>query len=84
MFNQINNKTYNTLVVGLDYDYAAYCVYKQIMYQAIMRGKELGCTTIDLGYTAEMSKKILGAKKEPVRAYVQAADHYNYQILDSL
>lgn len=85
LFSHIHMETYNAMIVGLDYNYVKdHNTYKQIMYQGLLRAKELGCTTLDLAYTAELAKKKLGAQIEEVRAYVQATEHYNYQILDAM
>lgn len=85
MFSQINGTSYNAMIVGLNYEYVVrYNSYKQIMYQALLRAKELNCTSLDLAYTAEMTKKKLGARLQDVRAYVQAKEHYSYQILDAM
>ncbi|MCP4439424.1 MAG: aminotransferase class I/II-fold pyridoxal phosphate-dependent enzyme [Aureispira sp.] len=85
MFSQLNHTSYNAMIVGLDYQYLKeHNTYKQIMFQTLLRAKELGESTLDLAYTAELVKKKLGAKIQEVRAYVQAAEHYNYQILDAM
>ena len=85
MFSQVNHKVYNAMIVGLDYQYVQeQNTYKQIMYQTVLRAKALDCQKLDLAYTAELAKKKLGAKIESVCAYVQATDHYNYQILDAM
>ncbi|GAA4827752.1 aminotransferase class I/II-fold pyridoxal phosphate-dependent enzyme [Algivirga pacifica] len=85
MFSYVNEDLYNAMIVGLDYAYVrSHNTYKQILYQTLLRAKQLGCHTLDLAYTAELEKKKLGATAQEVYAYVQAADHYNFSVLESM
>lgn len=85
LFSALNTTTYNAMLVGLDYKYVkAHNAYKQILFQSLERAKELGCQTLDLAYTAELTKKKLGAKLQNVRAFVQSTEHFNHQILDAM
>ena len=43
-FNCVDNSNYVALIVGLDYEYAyEYNCYKQILFQTVIRAKNLGC-----------------------------------------
>lgn len=73
------------MIAGLDYDYVLdYNSYKQLLYKAVMRTKELGCTTLDFGFTAALEKKKVGATAHHVYAYAQAMEHYSLAVLDSI
>lgn len=85
LFSELNATTYNAMLVGLDYNYVkAHNTYKQILFQSLERAKKLDCKTLDLAYTAELTKKKLGAKLQNVRAFVQSTEHFNHQILDAI
>jgi hypothetical protein len=73
------------MLVGLDYKYVkAHNSYKQILFQSLERAKALDCKSLDLAYTAELTKKKLGAKLQKVRAVIQSTEHFNPQILDAI
>ena len=85
LWSEINAETYNAMIVGLDYDQIrTHGAYKQILFQAVERAKALGCTTLDLAYTAELVKKKLGARLQPVRAFVQSTEHFSHQTLEAM
>ena len=78
MFSFRAMDSYFALIVGLDYEYLrSHNVYKQILYRTVRRARDLGCSALDLAYTAELVKKKVGASPVPTRAYVQTADHFN-------
>lgn len=79
MFSQVINGVYNAQLVGLNYNYVREKgTYKQILYQTVKRAKQLGCTKIDLAFTAEMEKKKVGAKVEENYAFIMALEHDSY------
>ena len=85
LFSYINQSKYNALIVGLDYQYVrTHNTYKQILYQTLLRARQLGCQELDLAYTADLEKKKLGAKAQEVYAYVQAAELFNFHVLESI
>ena len=85
LFSEINGSTYNAMLVGLDYNYVkTHNTYKQILFQSLERAQQVGCEVLDLAYTAELTKKKLGAKLQQVRAFVQSTEHFNHQILDAM
>ncbi|CAA6830283.1 MAG: 2-amino-3-ketobutyrate coenzyme A ligase (EC [uncultured Aureispira sp.] len=84
-FSELNAMTYNAMFIGFDYRYVkSHNTYKQILFQSMLRAKELGCKTLDLAYTAELTKKKIGAKLQQTRAFVQSTEHLNHQILDAM
>lgn len=85
MFSFINQDNYHALIVGLDYgSLYEHNIYKQILYQTVLRAKSLNCKALDLAYTAEMEKKKVGATVNPNYAYVRSSEHLSAAILDSL
>ncbi len=74
MISQIIDNVYYALLVGLNYDFEKNDPYKQILYQAVKRANALGCEHIDLAYTAEMTKKKVGAKAEGNYGYLMSFD----------
>jgi len=74
-----NAEHYSALIVGLNYDFvASHGTYKQILYRSVWRAWEMGCTKLDLAYTADRIKKKVGAKQLQVTAFVQSTDHFNH------
>lgn len=73
---------YYTCILGLDYNYHQYEIYRQMIFQAIMRTKQLGLGKIILGMTATIEKQRFGAKAQPVVAYAQLDDNYNRSIIN--
>ena len=85
MFSHINNKLYNAMLVGLDYNFVkSNNTYKQILYQTVVRAKSLNCDTLDLAYTAEMEKKKVGAIPQPTFAFIMALEHFSHAQMESL
>ncbi|MEL6538430.1 MAG: aminotransferase class I/II-fold pyridoxal phosphate-dependent enzyme [Bacteroidota bacterium] len=85
MFSYKNAETYNALLVGLDYRYVrSHNTYKQILYQTLVRARQLDCKNLDLAYTAELEKKKLGARPEQVYAYMQVTEHDQMAVLETL
>ena len=77
MFSHRNGPRYAAKFVGLDYRYLdSHKVYKQVLYRTVMRAAELGCTEIQLGLTATLEKKKLGASVLPQVGYVRMESHF--------
>jgi 7-keto-8-aminopelargonate synthetase-like enzyme len=78
---------YNALMVGMDYslpEVTYYRAYKQIMYQGILRARELNLETLQMGYTASQVKKMLGAHPVQSVAYMQCVDNYSFEMIATL
>jgi hypothetical protein len=77
--------TYLPVIVGMNYTYnASYKTYKQTLYQLVLRAKALQCQQINLGFSAAIEKKKVGALAVPTFAYMQAKDSYNFQVLANM
>jgi hypothetical protein len=73
------------MIIGLDYTYNnEFKIYRQALYQLVIRGKELGKRSIHLGFSAGIEKKKLGAIPSPVYAFMQSKDNFNAQALATM
>ena len=59
-------------------------LYLVSLYYTISRALELGCKRIDLGYTADVSKRKFGADRIKQTMYVQVADFFNQAQLGTI
>lgn len=76
---------YAPMIVGLDYEYVrSHHSYRQALRQALLRARTHRSKRILLGIGATLEKRRFGATTHTRCAYVQAADHYNQQVLDML
>lgn len=79
------NRNYSPVILGLDYDYLAqYKIYKQLLFQAVMRAIELKSQRVRLGLTASLEKRKVGAKAIKIVAYMQVKDNYNLSVIELL
>ncbi|WP_373059484.1 aminotransferase class I/II-fold pyridoxal phosphate-dependent enzyme [Zunongwangia sp. H14] len=76
---------YTPAVVGMDYEFSReYNVYRQLLYQTIVRAKQIGSKRIDFGLTAGFEKRKVGASVIPKCCYIQARDNFAMEALDWL
>ncbi len=76
--------SYIPMIIGLDYQYnQQYDIYRQALYQVIIRAQKLDLLKIRLGFSASVEKRKLGAKSFPVFAYVHSRDTFNAEVLSS-
>lgn len=69
--------TYTPAFIGMDYAYTeAHQIYRQLLYQTIVRAHALGFRQIDFGLTAGFEKKKLGARIRTQLAFVQTKDNF--------
>ncbi|HKC68093.1 MAG TPA: hypothetical protein VKG26_07670, partial [Bacteroidia bacterium] len=68
-------------VLGLDYGFKEYHVYRQLLFQAILRAKQLDKHKICLGLTADEEKEKFGAKSTQMVAYIQVKDSFNLSVI---
>ncbi len=86
MFSYKNSgRTYVPSFVGMDYSYSEeFSVYRQLLFQTILRAKELNFSRIDFGLTAAFEKRKLGATVQPKVCYVQAKDNFSLELLETM
>lgn len=74
---------YIPMVIGLDYTYnKQFKVYRQALYQLVMRARQLGKKKVYLGFSASIEKRKVGARQHPAYAYMHVSDTYNMQVLE--
>ncbi|MGB8705760.1 MAG: aminotransferase class I/II-fold pyridoxal phosphate-dependent enzyme, partial [Gillisia sp.] len=77
--------TYVPNYIGMNYEYAKeFQVYRQLLFQTILRAKDLGFKKIDFGLTAAFEKRKVGAQVVPKFSYVQARDNFFLERLEVL
>jgi hypothetical protein len=81
MFCMKTKDRYCPLFVGLNYDYLGYNIYPQILWQTILRAKQLNLSKINFGFTASQNKRKLGARAIPQVSFIQMKDNYNMGLL---
>ena len=75
---------YTPLFIGLDYAHSkTYKVYKQAMWQMILRAKSIGKAEVLLGVTASLEKRRFGAKVIEKEAYLLMNDTFDLDLLHS-
>jgi hypothetical protein len=85
VFSYIAGENYIPMIIGLDYSHnKEYKIYRQALYQLVLRGKMLGKKKIFLGFSAPVEKKKLGAVTIPTYAFMQLRDSYNAETLAAI
>ncbi|SDR68468.1 7-keto-8-aminopelargonate synthetase [Gillisia sp. Hel1_33_143] len=80
-----SNNIYTPAIIGMDYEFSReYNVYRQLLFQTILRANELGNKRIDFGLTAGFEKHKVGAKVLEKCAYIQTKDNFALEALDWL
>ncbi len=78
------NNVYSPMLIGMNYDYVFdYGVYRQSLFQMIMRANELGCARVNFGISASVEKQRIGSKLYPKVAYFQAKDNYESEMMSA-
>lgn len=79
------NGVYVPNLIGMDYDHVReFQVYRQLLYQTILRAKTLGVQKIDFGLTAGFEKRKVDASVIDKCAYIQTRDNFAMEALDWL
>jgi hypothetical protein len=76
-----NGPRYVSFVCGLDTQRCDMSVYRQMLWRVVLRAKERGCSTLELGMDAAYEKARVGAQVRPQCAYVQLTDHFNGELI---
>jgi hypothetical protein len=85
MFSYVTEKAYNYMMVGIDYNFQEeYKPYRQAMFRALFRAKELGKQVVYLGYSASFEKRKVGAELIDSVGYMQAKDNYAMEVIESM
>ncbi len=85
VFNYRSGNTYSAMFIGIDKSVKTeFSIYRQALFQIIKRANELGCTNINMGFTASLEKRRLGAESQKTVAYMQSDDHFNASVIDAM
>jgi 7-keto-8-aminopelargonate synthetase-like enzyme len=85
VFNYKSGNTYNAMFIGINkHINAEFSVYRQALYNILNRAKDLNCIQVQLGFTASLEKRRLGAESQPTIAYMQSEDHFNASVIESM
>lgn len=80
-----SSENYSFLLVGIDYDFnTTYSCYRQLLAKIVMRGTELKCNNIHMGYTSVVEKKRFGTNQIESWAYLQVKDNYTMEALGTM
>ncbi len=69
------NGQYYPWVLGLNYTFQG--AYRQLLYSAVLRAKQLTCHQLHFGFTADEEKGKLNTNAKPKLAFVQMNDNFN-------
>lgn len=85
IFNYISGGTYNAMFIGIDRSgNEQFSIYRQALYQVVKRAAELSCATVNLGFSANIEKKKVGAQTKKTVTYVQNEDLFNASVIESI
>lgn len=85
VFCHTAGENYIPMIIGLDYSFnGEYKVYRQALYQLVMRAANLKKKKVLLGFAAPVEKKKVGAELFPTYAFMQIRDNYNAQTLTEM
>jgi hypothetical protein len=85
VFNYKSGSTYNAMFIGINkHIQTEFSVYRQALYNILNRAKDLNCIQVQLGFTASLEKRRLGAESQATVAYMQSEDHFNASVIESM
>ena len=72
-------------LIGMDYNHLnEFAIYRQLLYQSLVRAQELGFNQVDFGFSASFEKKKLGAQIIPKLAFLQTDDNFILEDLEMM
>ena len=82
VFSHVGGVNHIPMIIGIDYTYNEdYKVYRQALYQVMMRAGTLGKKKVLLGFSAPIEKRKVGAELSSTYAFMQIRDNYNAETL---
>lgn len=85
LFCYKSGDAYIPTIIGIDYIFnRKFGIYRQALYQVILRAKQLGKERIFFGFSASIEKKKLGGKVVPTFAYMHARDTFQLEVLSAI
>ena len=85
VFSHVDGDNYIPMIIGLDYSVnREFKVYRQALYQLVMRAGVLRKKKVLLGFSAPVEKKKVGAELSSTYAFMQVRDNFNAVTLDMM
>lgn len=85
IFNYLSGNTFNAMFIGIDRTIVtSFSIYRHCLYRILRRAADLNCIRVNFGFTASLEKRRLGADSLKTVAYLQAEDHYNAAVIESM
>lgn len=76
---------YMPVIIGIDYELnEQFGIYRQALYQLVIRANQLGKQNILFGFSATIEKKKVGAKPIETFGYMHAKDTFNMEALSTI
>ncbi len=76
---------YMPVIIGIDYTFnQEFGIYRQALYQLVIRALQLEKQKILLGFSASIEKKKIGAKPVLTFGYMHSRDTYNMEALSAI
>ncbi|MGF2412936.1 aminotransferase class I/II-fold pyridoxal phosphate-dependent enzyme [Ferruginibacter sp.] len=84
IFSYKSANTYVPMVIGIDYTHNhEFGIYRQALYQLVLRARKTGKQKILLGFSAGIEKQKLGAIAVKTYAYMHTTDSFNMEELNT-
>ena len=84
LFCYRNGTTYVPSLIGMEYTHAAtYKTYRQLLYESLLRARQLHCTQVDWGISANFEKRKLGAQLLPKQAYMRRDGNFMMDYIEA-
>lgn len=84
-FTYKTTESYCGVLLGMDYKYSReFKVYKQILFEAVMRAHTIGKKRVYLGLTSAQEKRKFGAQLKSRVGYLQTQDNYKLELIESM
>jgi len=81
----VHRDHYAPFLCGLNYEYVfEHGAYRAMIYQMILRARDIGIRDIHLGMDADLEKARFGSTQHTHCIYLQARDHFNGQLLKEI
>ena len=85
MVSHVNGQHYTALLVGFEPAHVrTHNLYKVILFHTVERARALGCTSINLAFTADVTKQKVGARPVNTSAYALIDDTFQANVLENL
>ena len=85
VFSHQSKDSYIPMIIGLDYNYnQQFGIYRQALYQIVLRAKKLNKHKVALGLSASIEKQKFGARSKATFAYMHSKDSYNIEAIAAI